>query len=732
MERKQPSCENRVEAAPDLRRFGWFTAAQSNQNPVQFSRIMKTRIASPTLVLTGSILAGAFVLEGATTPSDQQPPRVQIIASDQEAAERAEGGTPNSGEFMFCRSAGTTAALMVHYTISGTASNGADYETFPNSVVFPPGAAYVAVAVTPIADSEAEDSESVVVTLDSDAAYSIGSLSNATVWISGEKPGPLPDPWRVRVYATAEKTAEGGSDPGQFIITRSDDWYDTSRPLTVNFALGGTASNGMDYLALAGAVTIPAGASHAVVNLSPIDDRSTEGSETVTLTLAPSFDYFVRSPESATVTIEDNDPPPTPFPLTRETKLSSPGPLAISGDTALIGEHVFVRSSAGWIEQQTLPGGEDAAIDGDTLVSGTNIYARTGTNWSLQQTLPVAVSSVAISGDTIAVGQTSDGTVAEYAGAVHVFVRNGTHWVRQATLTASDRATYAGLGVAVTIDGDTVVAGAPGVGLSFGAQTPSAYVFVRNGTNWIQQAKLTGDPGKRFPESVFGVSVSVSGNTIVVGDPYDDAGGQDGGGAFVFAREGAGWALQQKMTGGEGDFFGYDVAIDGDVLVGGAPLDDERGRSAGSATLFKRSGTAWTQVQKLTASDAVASDNFGERVVIGAKTVICGATGTISRPPSGQGASYVYEAEAAPIVSSGGLVFAITSISTTLTNGIEITWTSTPGRTYRVAYKNSLADTNWSMLSPAITATAAATATSWTDTTTAANGRRFYLVQLLQ
>jgi hypothetical protein len=619
--------------------------------------------------------------------------------------------------------------LMVRYTISGTARNGADYQPFPTSVVFPPGAAYVAVAVTPIADDEAENSESVVVTLDSDAAYSTGPLNSATVWISGEQPTPLPDPWRVSVFATTATTAEGGSDPGQFIITRSDDWYDTSRPLTVDFALGGTASNGMDYVALAGAVTIPAGASYAVVNLSPIDDGIAEGSETVTLTLAPSFDYFVRLPDRATVTIEDNDPLPTPFPLTRETKLDSPGPPAISGDTALIGEHVFVRSSKGWAEQQTLTGGDEAAIDGDTLVSGTNIYVRTGTNWGLQQALPVSVSSVSISGDTIAVGQTSDGTVAQYAGAVHVFVRNGTNWVRQATLTASDGTTYAGLGVAVAIDGDTVVAGAPGVGLSFGGQTPAAYVFARSGTNWIQQAKLTGDPGERHPQSVFGRSVSLSGATVVVGDPYDDAGGQDGGSAVVFAREGTGWALQQKIIGGEGDFFGYDVAIDGDVLVGGAPLDDERGRSAGSSVVFKRSGAVWTQVQKLTASDAVAGDNFGERVAISANTVICGGSGTISRPPSGQGASYVYEAESAPIVSSGGLAFAITSISKTLTNGVEITWTSTPGRTYRVAYKNSLADTSWSMLTPAITASASST--SWVDTTAGAHEKRFYVVQVL-
>ena len=112
-------------------------------------------------------------------------------------------------------------------------------------------------------------------------------------------------------------------------------------------------------------------------------------------------------------------------------------------------------------------------------------------------------------------------------------------------------------------------------------------------------------------------SVAISGETVVVGAPVDDgAAGIDQGSAYVFVRSGGVWSQQQKLEASdaaEGDLFGYSVAISGETVVVGAPFDDgAAGIDQGSAYVFVRSGGVWSQQQKLEASDAAAFDGFGD------------------------------------------------------------------------------------------------------------------------
>jgi hypothetical protein len=232
--------------------------------------------------------------------------------------------------------------------------------------------------------------------------------------------------------------------------------------------------------------------------------------------------------------------------------------------------------------------------------------------------------SVAVSGDTIVVGAQSDDEAADQAGAGYVFVGGGSLWSDQAKLTASDAAAIDHLGEAVAISGDTAVLGAPADD-DVAGESGSAYVFVRSGTTWSEQAKLTASDPIRL--HLFGAAVTISGDTIVVGAPNDGDGGRWAGAAYVFVRNGTTWNEQANLTASspnEEAFFGVSVAIAGNTIVVGAPGDDSAADQAGAAYVFTRSGSTWSEQARLAASDAMAGDEFGGAVAISEESIVVG------------------------------------------------------------------------------------------------------------
>ena len=269
--------------------------------------------------------------------------------------------------------------------------------------------------------------------------------------------------------------------------------------------------------------------------------------------------------------------------------------------------------------------------------------------------------SVAVSGDTAIVGaRREDSSIigdgsdnsGSFVGAAYVFVRDGATWSQQAFLKAPNTGNNDEFGTSVAISEDTLVIGSvgeasrtvddPDDNTLFGAG--AAYVFVRNGTTWSQQAFLKADnAGSR---DRFGVSVAVSGNTIIVGANEEDSsatgGGDDGsatnaGAAYIFERSGTTWSQQAFLkadNAGAGDEFGISVAISGSTAVVGANeesssadggSEDNSAEAAGAAYVFVRNETSWSQQAFLKATNADEDDEFGISVGVSGDIIAVGA-----------------------------------------------------------------------------------------------------------
>ena len=233
--------------------------------------------------------------------------------------------------------------------------------------------------------------------------------------------------------------------------------------------------------------------------------------------------------------------------------------------------------------------------------------------------------SVAISGDTVVVGAPNNDPGETFdQGSAYVFVKPGGGWVngtQTAKLTSSDGAESDLLGSSVAVSGDTAVIAAPGDDVGAQDDQGSAYVYVKPGGGWgnaTQTAKLTGSGGQPF--DAFGTSVAISGDTIVSRAQYGDTIAADRGAAYVFVKPGGGWvngtqtAKLSASDGADFDQFGESVSLSGDTAVVGARNGDGTNADQGAAYVFVKPGGGWvngTQTAKLTASDGVTGDSFG-------------------------------------------------------------------------------------------------------------------------
>jgi len=314
------------------------------------------------------------------------------------------------------------------------------------------------------------------------------------------------------------------------------------------------------------------------------------------------------------------------------------GALSISGDTVVVGAYgdddngslsgsayVFRYIGSSWVEEAKLTASDAAAAD---------LFGR----------------SVSIVGDTALIGAPTSPSITR-TGAAYVFRYNGSSWVEEAKLTASDGQVRNWFGVSATVSGDTALIGADGDN-EIGGSAGAAYVFRYNGSNWVEEAKLTASDGA-FTDQL-GTSSSISGDTALLGAFHDDDNGPESGSAYVFRFNGSSWVEEAKLTAS-------------DV---GAQRDDDNGANSGSAYVFQFTGSTWLQLAKLTASDGAAEDRFGASVSISGDSIFGDAAlvGALEDDDNGldSGSVYVFgEPAQVPALGPVGIALLLAALGAT-------------------------------------------------------------------
>lgn len=340
------------------------------------------------------------------------------------------------------------------------------------------------------------------------------------------------------------------------------------------------------------------------------------------------------------------------------------------------GEAASVAVSGEWMAVGAL--GEDSGTagdqndDSDTDSGAVYLFRRVGNTWSQEQYLKAPNidagdnfgQSVAMDGTTLVVGAPGEGNAtsslatdnnsAAGSGAVYVYRYSGGNWALEAYIKPSPIVAGDGFGAAVALQGDVLVVGAI---LHDGAVTNSgaAFVFRRSGTTWTQEAVLKASTPTAA--SFFGHSVALDGDAIVVG-AWRETGG---GAAYVFRRSGTSWTQETRLQPDpieNLDAFGWSVAVSGDVVAVGAPLEDSAATgingdpnnntldAAGAVYVFRRVSGTWTQEAYVKHfSNAITEGSKcgaslalrGETLIVGAPTENGNSTGINSIPNNGSG-----------------------------------------------------------------------------------------------
>ncbi len=324
-----------------------------------------------------------------------------------------------------------------------------------------------------------------------------------------------------------------------------------------------------------------------------------------------------------------------------------------------------------WVERDKLAASDAAANDlfghsvsvhGDRLLigavndddGGSNsgaayVFSWDGSSWIEEAKLTASDAapndelgtSVSLYGDRALVGVFRDDDGGVDSGSAYVFSWDGSSWIEEAKLTASDAAAFDGFGHAVSLHGDRALVGAYRDD-DGGVDSGSVYVFSWDGAIWTEEAKLTAsDAG---PNDEFGYSVSLSGEHALIGARRDAVGGTDSGSAYVFTSDGSSFIEAAKLSPSDAaanDWFGFSVSIWGGRALVGAHRDDDDGTDSGSAYVFGWDGSSWTEVAKLTASDAAAGDAFGHSVSLWEDRALVGAHGN-DDDGSNTGSAYVF------------------------------------------------------------------------------------------
>jgi Calx-beta domain/PKD domain len=340
--------------------------------------IVTLQLLNPTAAGLGTLTVHGYTIEDDDGPLGG--PYVSFAAASSGVVEDA-----STGSLVVSLSYPATAATSIDYSVTGgTATSGTDFTLASGTLSFAAGETVKVIPFTVNDDSSVESSETFTVTLATPSGLQLGSNSTHTVTIT-DNDQPV-----ITITANDAAASEAG-DAGQFTLTRTGDLTGT---LTVNLTLSGTATNTTDYATLPLTAQFAANASTATINVTPVNDATNEGSETVILTLA-SGSYVIGTPNAATVTISDDDRSivsiaandavasetpgnPGQFTLTRTAPITSTlaVTIALSGSATNTTDYTTVSTTVNFTANSAtavvnITPVNDTAIEGEELVTVT-------------------------------------------------------------------------------------------------------------------------------------------------------------------------------------------------------------------------------------------------------------------------------------------------------------------------------------------------------------------------
>ncbi|CAM4021771.1 FG-GAP repeat protein [Pseudoalteromonas byunsanensis] len=253
--------------------------------------------------------------------------------------------------------------------------------------------------------------------------------------------------------------------------------------------------------------------------------------------------------------------------------------------------------------------------------------------------------SVAIDGTTALVGAlNADANNIKDSGAAYVYTLSAKGWQQQARLTAQPAHAGDTLGGKVALKNHLAALGASRRD-DKGEDSGAVFTFERKADSWPQRQILTAIDGKTG--DAFGQSIALTERFLVVGAPRSDAPHEDSGSAYVYMRDKNSWQFHSKLIaqdGATGDLFGISVAIDNNTILVGADLNDERAEKAGAVYAYEFDGKQWHQQAKLMASDGANTDIFGVRVALFGDTALISARrDDIEGIGTDAGSAYIFE-----------------------------------------------------------------------------------------
>lgn len=415
---------------------------------------------------------------------------------------------------------------------------------------------------------------------------------------------------------------------------------------------------------------------------------------------------------------------------------------AFGFSVAIVGDLLAVGATGEASNQSDVLNGSMTSENNSLLNSGAvYIYRRTVGNWEQEAYVkalwPAALDAfgcaLSLSGDTLLVGANREdynqrtitngdmsgaNRTGVDSGAVFVYRYDGLRWAQEAYIKASNSGTNNFFGTAVSISGDTLVVGAPGESSSQtvitsggpsntdgkASSSGAVYVFRRSGATWEQEAWVKATNAETGDE--FGTSVALSGDTLVVGAPYEDSSqtqisnamnssadniASGSGAVYVYRRSATQWSQEAYLKAANaeaGDVFGSTLALAGNTLAVGAKFEDSKQNiitngnlastdnsevNSGAVYVFRRNGAFWTQEGYLKAGNAESGDEFGTSVALSGDTLAVGASGEDSSQTSViQGSSVSVDNSA----SQSGSVFVYRNHGRMFDPDVQVTGTT--------------------------------------------------------